>query len=143
MHFKLVIVGLIGLLIAVISAIFLAFQVQGCILGREQYHSWIPFLIGMAIALAVGLWPVKFIHSLLLRVLIRSLVFTLFLAPVPFGPEGSLFPVLLALIFHPPLLYSFPEGFILTFCAVLGVIINIESIRMAQRTPNKGLQASS
>ena len=81
------------------------------------------------------IWPVRLIRSPVRRLIGRSIIFTLFLAPVPFRPEGSLVPALLALL-YPPLFFVFPYGPLLTFCAVFGLVAGTESIWLTRRTPS-------
>ena len=124
----------IGLSATVIALAFLYLHVESLIRNRLEYQSWIPWFIGLVLAFGVGLWPVSRLSSQWSRLVVRSLVFTLFLAPIPYGPEGSLLPALLAMIF-PPLVMLFlaPVGPALTFVAMLGLCGSYESLAGAAR----------
>jgi hypothetical protein len=132
MRLKPVIVVPVGLCVTVVSAVALYLHVESRIRGREEYHYWLPFLVGFVLALAVGLWPVARFCSQRSRAIVRSVVFTLFLAPIPYGPEGTFVPALLAMIF-PPLVMLFlcPVGPLLTFFSVFGIFTSYESITSA------------
>ena len=134
MRLKPAIVVPLGLSAAVVALAFLYLHVESIIRNRLEYQSWIPWFIGLVLALGVGLWPVSRLSSQWSRLFVRSLVFTLFLAPIPYGPEGSLVPALLAMIF-PPLVMLFlaPVGPALTFLAMLGLCGSYESLAGAAR----------
>lgn len=85
MRTKYVLVVLIGLTVSVFAGIDLRRHILEVVTGREIYHSWIPFIIGLAIALPIGIRLVNRIASPIRRVVLRCIVFTMFLAPVPFG----------------------------------------------------------
>lgn len=128
MRFKPIMVVPIGLCLTVIALAFLYIHIEGVVRNRLEYQSWIPFFIGVVLALAVGLWPVSRIRSLRSRLIVRTLVFTLCLAPIPYGPEGTLVPALLAMVFPPLIMiFLFPIAPLLTFIAVLGIVASYES----------------
>jgi hypothetical protein len=134
MRFKPVMVVPVGLSVTVIALAFLYLHIEGVVRNRLEYQSWIPCFIGVVLALAVGLWPVSRIRSLRSRLIVRTLVFTLCLAPIPYGPEGTLVPALLAMIFPPLIMiFLFPIAPLLTFLAVLGMVASYESIASAAR----------
>ena len=134
MRFKPIMVVPVGLSVTVIALAFLYLHIERVVRNRLEYQSWIPFFIGVVLALAVGLWPVSRIRSFRSRLIVRTLVFTLCLAPIPYGPEGTLVPALLAMIFPPLIMiFLFPIAPLLTFLAVLGVVASYESIANAAR----------
>lgn len=134
MRLKPVIVVPVGLSVTAVALAFLYLHIEGLIQNRMEYQSWIPFSIGLVLAIALGLWPVSRFCSQGSRWIVRSLLFTLFLAPIPYGPEGSLVPALFAMIFPPfVLLFLAPVGPALTFVAMLGLFGSYESIARAAR----------
>ena len=134
MRLKPVIVVPIGLSVTAIAAAFLYLHLESIVRNRMEYQSWVPWSIGLVVALAVGLWPVSRLRSFRSRLIVRSLVLTLCLAPIPYGPEGTLVPAFLAMIFPPLImLFLFPVAPLLTFLAVLGMVASYESIASAAR----------
>lgn len=86
--------------------------------GRTEYQTSTPFVIGGFVALFLGvLAPIKFLSGWKKHV-IRALIFTLSLAPLPVGPEGTLLPGVFG-FFYPPLFFMFPQGIFCVFIAVL------------------------
>ena len=134
MRLKPVIVVPVGLSVTVIALAFLYLHIDGLVQNRLEYQSWIPFSIGLVLAPALGLWPVSRFCSPKSRWIVRSVVFTLCLAPIPYGPEGSLVPAFLAMIF-PPLVMLFlaPVGPALTFVAMLGLFGSYEAVACTGR----------
>ena len=134
MRLKPIMVVPVGLSVTVIALAFLYLHVEGLVRNRLDYQSWIPWFIGLMLALGVGLWPASRIRSLRSRLIVRTLIFTLCLAPIPYGPEGILVPAILAMIFPPLImLFLFPIAPLLTFLAVLGMVASYESIASAAR----------
>lgn len=134
MRFKPVIVVPVGLSVAALSLTLLYQHVDTIVRNRLEYQSWIPWFIGVVLALTLGWRPMARSASWVARLIVRSLVLTLLLAPIPYGPEGTLVPALLAMIF-PPLIMLFlcPVGPLLTFVALLGIVASFESVVSARR----------
>jgi hypothetical protein len=111
--------------------------------GRREYQTILPFIFGLIAALFVGIWPVGRKFKSWKKLVVRSMVFTLFLAPVPYGPEGTLMPLIVTLI-YPPLvfLFLFPGRIVLSFLSLLGFFWIVDSIRgllnhsAGERMPN-------
>lgn len=118
--------GLIG---AASSLYLLYLRVESEVGNRLQYQSWVPWFIGVVLALTVGWRPMARSPSLPAKMIVRSLVFTLLLAPIPYGPEGTLLPAFMAMLFPPlVMLFAEPVGPLLTFVAVLGITASWESL---------------
>lgn len=118
-----------GLGVAGISLASMYLHVESLVSHRLQYQSWVPWFIGIVLALALGWRPMVARRSWVARSIVRSLVLTLLLAPIPYGPEGTLVPAFLAMLF-PPLIMLFycPVGPLLTFFGVLGIVASYESL---------------
>jgi hypothetical protein len=119
----------IGLVGATTSLYLLYLHVESVLPNRLQYQSWIPWFIGVMLALTLGWRPMARSTSTPSRLIVRSLVFTLLLAPIPYGPEGTLVPAFLAMMF-PPLIMPvvYPVGPLLTFVCVLAIAASWESM---------------
>lgn len=127
----------IGFGVAAISLGFLYLYVEGLVGNRVQYQSWIPWFIGISLALVAGWRGMATSPPHARRVIIRSLVLTLLLGPVPYGPEGTVIPAFLAMIFPPLVMVLIaPVGPALTFIAMVGVLGGFESIAYAARKPS-------
>ncbi len=86
--------------------------------GREEYNTPIPFVVGGILALLIGIWPpAKLLAGWKMHVA-RALVFTICLAPLPFGPEGTLVPSGFSAL-APILLTVYPHGVVLTFISTV------------------------
>jgi hypothetical protein len=98
--------------------------------GRREYQTILPFVLGLITALFVGIWPVGRRFKGWKKLVVRSMIFTLFLAPMPYGPEGTLMPLIVTLI-YPPLvfLFLFPGRIVLSFLSLLGFFWIVDSIR--------------
>jgi hypothetical protein len=119
----------IGLIGAAVSLYLLYLHVADFFGDRLQYQSWIPWFVGVTLALTVGWRPMARSDSLAWKLIVRSRVFTLLLAPIPYGPEGTLVPAFLAMVFPPlVMLVLFPIGPLLTFVCVLAIAASWESI---------------
>ncbi|MCK5001244.1 MAG: hypothetical protein KAS23_16990 [Anaerohalosphaera sp.] len=105
-----------------IAAVFclagLCFFVLDMMSGRRGYHTPMPFVFGGFIALFLGVWPPSKFLSGWKKHVIRATIFTLCLAPLPVGPEGTLLPAVFG-FFYPPLFFMFPQGVLLVFFAVI------------------------
>jgi hypothetical protein len=112
----------LGACASVIAAVWLhmivSLEIGG---GRREYQTIVPFLIGLGIAIPVCIWPIRRFLGGWKRLLVRSAVCTLLLAPVPYGPEGTMLPLIVTLIF-PPLVFLvlFPGRIALAFCFFVG-----------------------
>lgn len=100
--------------------------------NRMEYQSIVPFLIGFAAAVPLVIWPARKLRAGGKRLIARSIAFTLLLAPIPYGPEGTLMPLIVTLVF-PPLvfLFLFFGRIALTFLACLGFFSVVAEIRRA------------
>lgn len=111
----------VGICVSGISSAWLWTIVQDEVSGRREFQTIVPFLVGLAVAVPTALWPFPKMRSAEGRTWVRSVLLTLLLAPVPCGPEGTLLPLLLALIFPPlVMLFLFPGQIALSFLALLG-----------------------
>ena len=120
-------------LVAGLSGGGLILYVYSMVAGRERYQYWTPFAIGGLLTLVALLWPVRRQDSPTRRHLASSLTCTLLLAPVPWGPEGTLVPALVAAIFPPlVLLLLFPIGPILTFVTCYSILARLSAVRGAR-----------
>lgn len=100
--------------------------------GRESYQYWTPFAMGGLLTAVALLWPDRRPHSSNQGHLASSLTCTLLLAPVPWGPEGTLVPALVAAILPPlVLLLLFPIGPILTFITCYSILARLSAARAA------------
>jgi hypothetical protein len=126
----------IGACVGPLSAMWLHMIIANKIRWREEYHSIIPFIIGFCVALPIGIWLVKKLFSGWKRFIARIVVFTLFLAPVPFGPEGSLFPALVSFLYPPLLLDSWPT-IMLSFLCILSVGLLISGVNALLRPEHR------
>ena len=102
--------------------------VRDCVIGRERYNTPVPFYIGGGAALVLGFWPVSRFFSGRKKHLVRATVFTLCLAPVPFGGEGTLVPAALGII-APFVFLILPHALILTFVAVASLSVAADALR--------------
>lgn len=121
--------------VALISAFWLYTMISEEIGNRGEYQTVIPFLIGFALAVPLVIWPVRKVTAGWKRIIAQSIIFTLFLAPLPFGPEGTLMPLIVTLIFPPLIfLFIFPGRILLSFIACLGffsVVAGLQSLLFA------------
>ncbi len=101
-----------------------------CLVGREQYNTPVPFYIGGGLALVLGFWPVSHFFSGRKKHLVRATVFTLCLAPVPFGGEGTLVPAGFGII-APFVFLILPHALMLTFVAVVSLSVAVDCLRTA------------
>lgn len=119
-------------LVAGLSGGGLILYVYLMVAGREGYQYWAPFAIGGLLTVVALLWPARRLHSPTQRHLASSLTCTLLLAPVPWGPEGTLVPALVAAVFPPlVLLLLFPIGPILTFLTCYSILARPSAARGA------------
>ena len=81
-------------LVTVISGVLLYTMISEETKNRGEYQTLIPFLVGFALAMPLVIWPVRKVTAGRRRMVTRSIIFTLFLAPLPFGPEGPLMPLM-------------------------------------------------
>ena len=103
-------------IVACLAALYLT--VFDLVSGREEYNTPVPFVVGGVLALLLGIWPPSRFLSGWKKHIVRAVVLTACLAPLPFGPEGTLVPSGLGILF-PPLLLIFPQGVLLTFVGAL------------------------
>lgn len=100
--------------------------------GRGEYQ--VPFflIVGVLAAFPVMFWVVKRTKGIK-RVIAKSVVFTLFCTPVPYGPEGTLSPLVVTLLF-PPLIFLFlyPGRIILAFLFFFGLFYRLSGTRQHQ-----------
>lgn len=109
--------GLVGL----IAAFWLYTMISEETKNRGGYQTLIPFLVGSALATPLVIWPMRKVTAGRKRMIARSIIFTLFLTPMPCGPEGTLMPLIVTLIFPPLIfLFLFPGRILLSFIACLG-----------------------
>jgi len=89
--------------------------------GRSEYQTFVPFLCAIIAVIPIAIWPARRFSFGWRRVIARSVLFTLLLTPLPYGPEGTLLPLVLTLAF-PPLIFPFlfPLHVISSFCTWLG-----------------------
>lgn len=124
-------------LVALMSAFLLYTIVSEETRNRGEYQTVIPFLIGFALAVPLVIWPVRKVTAGWKRMAARSIIFTLFLAPLPFGPEGTLMPLIVTLVFPPLIfLFIFPGRILLSFIACLGffsAVAGVQSLWFASR----------
>lgn len=121
----------IGACVSAISSAWLHAIVSDEIFGRRrEYQTILPFIFGLITASFVGIWPVGRRFKGWKKLVVRSTIFTFFLAPMPYGPEGTLMPLIVTLI-YPPLvfLFLFPGRIVLSFLSLLGVFWMVDSIR--------------
>ena len=128
--------------VALMSAFLLYTMISEEIKHRGEYQTLIPFLIGFALAVLLVIWPVRKVAAGWKRMIARSIIFTLFLAPLPFGPEGTLMPLIVTLV-YPPLifLFLFPGRILLSFLACFGffsAVAGIQSLLIASRVGVEG-----
>ena len=98
--------------------------------GRREYHRILPFVFGLIAALVIGIWPVSRKFQGWKKLVVRSMIFTLFLKPTPYGPEGALLPLIATLIYPPfVFLFLFPGRIVLSFLSLLGFFWILDSIR--------------
>lgn len=113
----------IGCCVSLISAIGLYMLISDFIFGgRSEYQTPIPFLCAVVVAIPVAIWPARRFAFGWKRIMARSVVFTLLLTPLPYGPEGTLLPLVLTLAI-PPLVFPFffPFHVISSFGTWLGL----------------------
>jgi hypothetical protein len=116
--------------VSMMSAFGLFMIVSGEMGGRREYQSLIPFVIGFVMAISLGIWLVGRFFSGWKRLIARSVVFTLCLAPIPYGPEGTLMPLIVTLIFPPLIfLFLFPSHVALFFLFMLGFLSVVTGIQ--------------
>ena len=99
----------------VLLLIWLYFDLTGFLSGRAEYHTLIPFYIGFALSVIVMLWPIYKIKNIFKKSLVIAIISTLFLSPIPFGPEGTFLPLAFTILF---LIVSFHFQFYLIFPAM-------------------------
>jgi hypothetical protein len=133
------VLGLACLAVAALCLAGLHTVVRDCLVGREQYNTPVPFYIGGGLALVLGFWPVSHFFVGKKKHLVRATVFTLCLAPLPFGGEGTLVPAGLGLI-APFLFLMLPHAVILTFTAAACLSLASDSFRIA--LTGKGISES-
>ena len=122
--------ALIGVCVSAISSCWLYAIVTDDIFGREEYQSILPFIFGLIAALFVGICPVGRRLKGWKKVVVRSGIFTLLLAPIPYGPEGAMMPLIVTLIYPPIVfLFLFPGRIALSFVSLFGAFWIVESIR--------------
>ena len=133
------VLGLGCLAVAALCLAGLHAVVRDCLVGRERYNTPVPFYIGGGLALVLGFWPVSHFFVGKKRHLIRATVFTLCLAPLPFGGEGTLVPAGLGVI-APFMFLILPHAIVLTFIAAASLSLAADSLRTA--ITGKGIQES-
>jgi len=138
-------IAAIGAGVCVISAVWLSmiinYEIGG---GRGEYQSVIPFLIAFAVAVPIAIWPVRKVPPGWKRMTARSFVFTLFLAPLPFGPEGTLMPLIVTLIFPPLIfLFLFPGRIALSFLTCFGFFSVLAGIQAVLFPSQDGIERST
>jgi hypothetical protein len=119
----------VGVFVAALCAAFLSLRIDEQVRGREEYNSWIPFIIGGVVATSLAIWPLRRVRRAGLRNFLRAVLATLCLAPVPIGGEGGLVPVIVPFCFSPLVLLEavrLPEV-ILTFIGLLAISIAVDS----------------
>lgn len=120
-------------LVAAFSGGGLILYVYIMVSERLEYQYWIPFAIGGLLTGAALLWPIRRLQSPPRRHLANSLTCMLLLGPVPWGPEGTLVPALVAGLFPPlVLLILFPMGPILTFLTCYSIQARLTAARDAE-----------
>lgn len=127
---------IIGAFVSAISSAWLYTIVSDDIFGgRRDYQAIFPFIFGLIAALFVGIWPIGRRFTNWNKLVVRSMIFTLFLAPIPYGPEGTLMPLIVTLI-YPPFIFLllFPGRILLSFLALLGLFWIVDSIRKVNYT---------
>ena len=105
--------------------------------NRMEYQSIIPFVVGLGLAVPVAIWLPRKVAAGWKRSLARGIVFTLFLAPIPFGPEGSLMPLIVTLI-YPPLLFMYLFRVVLVLLSGFSLFTVLDLI-IRQRCLKEGL----
>lgn len=124
-------------LVALVSGFLLYTMVSEETKNRGEYQTVIPFVIGFALAVPLVIWPARRVAAGWKRMIARSIILTLFLAPLPFGPEGTLMPLIVTLVFPPLIfLFMFPGRILLSFLSCLSFIsavAGIQSLLFASR----------
>jgi hypothetical protein len=116
--------------VALVSAFLLYTMISEETKNRGEYQTLIPFLIGLALAVPLVIWPVRRVAAGWKRMIARSIVLTLVLAPLPFGPEGTLMPLIVTLVFPPLIfLFMFPGRILLSFLFCLSVLSAVAGIQ--------------
>ncbi len=142
----------VAAVVLIVSGLCLLEMVYGMVKGREEYHSVFPFLIAFVVALPLVIWPVRKIRSKRGRLFVRSILLTLFLAPVPLGGEGTLLPLVICNLFVVPAVITQPASvfgylfYILAtsasvlyvFFACFGLLIFLAEIRTIFESAQKG-----
>ena len=119
-------------LVAAFSGAGLILYVYIMVSERLQYQYWIPFAIGGLLTGVALLWPIRRLQSTPRRHLANSLTCMLLLGPVPWGPEGTLVPALVAGLFPPlVLLILFPIGPTVSDKRRYSLFLNLPSRRLA------------
>jgi len=123
-------IAAIGACVSLISSVWLYMIVSDEIGGgRREYQTIVPFIIGLAIAVPIAIWPVRKRFIGWKRLVAWSILFTLLLAPVSYGPEGTLMPLIVTLIFPPLIfLFLFPGRIALSFFSLLGFFAVVDWI---------------
>ena len=138
-------IAAIGACIALISSAWLYMIVSDEIGGdRREYQTIVPFIIGFTVAVPIAIWPVRRWFIGWKRLVARSVLFTLLLAPVPYGPEGTLLPLIVTLIF-PPLvfIFLFPGRIALSFFSFLGFFSVLDGIKGLVFPASRGERSST
>jgi len=123
--------AIIGACVSAISSAWLYTIIGNEIFGgRREYQTVLPFIFGLIAALFIGIGLVARRFKGWKHLVVRSLVFTLFLAPMPYGPEGALMPLIVTLI-YPPLIFLllFPGRLVLSFLSLLGLFLVVDALR--------------
>lgn len=130
--------AIIGACVSAISSAWLYTIISDEIFGgRQEYQTVLPFIFGLIAALFIGIWPVARRFKGWKKLVVRSMVFTLFLAPMTYGPEGALMPLIVTLIYPPfVFLFLFPGRLALSFLSLLGLFLVVDSMRgLLNRSP--------
>ena len=124
-------------LVALASVFLLYTMISEETKNRGEYQTVIPFLIGLALAVPLVIWPVRRVAAGWKRMVAQSTILTLLLAPLPFGPEGTLMPLIVTLVFPPLIfLFMFPGRILLSFLSCLSffsAVAGIQSLLSASR----------
>mgnify|MGYP001158830338 CR=1 FL=1 len=123
----------ICLFIAILILAWIYIDIISFISGRTEYHTLIPFMIGLGLSVLIGLWPIYKVKSIIKKSLLLSIIYTLCLVPIPFGPEGTLMPlgfvlafiviapfdIFFLLVYHPQSYLIFPASFLISYAVIL------------------------
>ena len=131
-------------LVASLAGVWLWQWVSEMIASRGRYQYPLPFILSGVLAVPLGAWLFARRTSARKRMLWPSIVFTLLLTPIPYGPEGALLPLVVTLVF-PPLVFLllFPGWILLSFLLWLGCFTALYRIRHWRLENNLEIQSHS